>query len=200
MIKKAKVKYIVKIAIVLLLTPFHIAHLIALIFSSKKRWILQDLKRYNSDKRSAYLNFLISITFLPEFRSIFYYRIGYWKYFISWLHPVFLNLYFLTPQIGPGLRIQHGFSTVIAAKSIGKNCWINQQVTIGYTNDYDCPIIGDNVTINTGAIVIGDITIGDNSVIGAGAVVTKSVPPNCTVVGNPARIIRMDGKRVDIKL
>lgn len=62
------------------------------------------------------------------------------------------------------------------------------------------PIIGDNVRIATGAIVLGEITIGDNSIIGAGAVVVKSVPANCTVIGNPARIVKLNNKRVDINL
>ncbi len=184
----------------IILLPFHLPHLIIFSLSRKRKIIIRDLKHHTLKWEWSFYDLLYSLIFHADFRAVFYYRIGLIRHFISWLHPVFLNLYFLTPEIGPGLRIQHGFSTVIAAKSIGKNCWINQQVTIGYTNDYDCPIIGDNVTINAGAIVIGNISIGNNSVIGAGAVVTKSVPPNCTVVGNPARIIRREGERVDIKL
>lgn len=186
--------------LLLFLIPLHIPHLLVFLISKQKGNIIRDLKHHTLKWEWNICDLLYSLTFQSEFRAVFYYRIGYLKYWISWLHPVFLNLYFLTPQIGPGLRIQHGFSTVIAAKSIGKNCWINQQVTIGYTNDYDCPIIGDNVTINAGAIVIGDISIGDNSVIGAGAVVTKNVPSGCTVVGNPARIVRKGGVSVNMKL
>ena len=52
------------------------------------------------------------------------------------------------------------------------------------------PVIGNNVTIYTGAIVVGGIHIGDNAVIGAGAVVVKDVPANTTVVGQPMRIIK----------
>lgn len=62
------------------------------------------------------------------------------------------------------------------------------------------PVIGKNVRVATGAIVIGDVRIGDNVVIGAGAVVVKDVPDNCVVVGNPARIVKKDGIKVDIKL
>lgn len=103
-------------------------------------------------------------------------------------------------KVSGGLYISHGFSTIIVAKSIGKNCWINQQVTIGATALHDCPTIGNDVYIFAGALVLGNITIGNNVKIGAGAVVTKSVPNNCTVVGNPARIVTKDGKKVDLKL
>lgn len=189
-----------KIIAFIFFLPLHLPHLIVFLLSPLKDCIAKDLKHHTLKWKWNLYDLLYTLTFKPEFRALFYYRIGMFRYLIQWLHPVFLNLYFLTPQIGPGLRIQHGFSTVIAGKSIGKGCWINQQVTIGYTNDVDCPSIGDYVTINAGAIVIGNVTIGNNSVIGSGAIVTKNVPPNCTVVGNPARIIKLDGKRVNIRL
>ena len=56
------------------------------------------------------------------------------------------------------------------------------------------PIIGDNVRIGTNAIVIVGVHIGDNAIIGAGAVITKDVPRGAVVVGNPQRIIRIDGE------
>jgi serine O-acetyltransferase len=92
--------------------------------------------------------------------------------------------------------IQHGFSTIIGADRIGKNFWVNQQITTGFDELGERPTIGDNVHICSGAKVIGAVTIGDNSIIGANAVVVKDVPPNCTVVGVPARIVRKDGVRV----
>lgn len=111
------------------------------------------------------------------------------------------NLFINTKNIGPGLFIQHGFSTMISASKIGKNCRINQQVTIGYSHKKtDSPIIGDNVLIGAGAKVIGAVTIGNNSKVGANAVVVKNVPPNCTVVGVPARIVRKDGLRTLVQL
>ena len=58
------------------------------------------------------------------------------------------------------------------------------------------PTIGSNVVIGAGAIILGAIHIGDNSRVGAGAVVTKSVPPDTTVVGNPSWIIRREGRKL----
>lgn len=130
-----------------------------------------------------------------EFRSLIYYRLPAAKSF-AWLAGRGVPaLYINTRQIGAGLYFQHGFATIIHAKSIGVNCHINQQVTVGYHGAGRSPVIGDNVSIRAGAKVIGDVVIGDNVVIGAGAVVVKSVPSNCVVVGNPACIVRRDGKK-----
>lgn len=54
----------------------------------------------------------------------------------------------------------------------------------------DIPTIGNNVFVGANVVIIGNITIGDNVIIGAGAVVTKNVPSNCIVVGNPARVLK----------
>ena len=97
-----------------------------------------------------------------------------------------VTLYINTAQVGEGLYIQHGFSTIISAKSIGKNCFINQQVTIGYEGDKS-PVIGDNVRICSGAKVIGDVCVGDGAIIGANAVVVKDVPSNSTVGGGTCK-------------
>ncbi len=79
---------------------------------------------------------------------------------------------------------------MIAAKSIGSNAWINQQVTIGYKDDTSAPIIGNNVSICAGAIVLGNINVGNNSTIGANAVITKDVPEESVVIGSKAFIIK----------
>lgn len=109
------------------------------------------------------------------------------------LYPSMSTLCINTIDVGLGLFIQRGFSTIIVAQKIGQNCWINQQLTIGYSNDQKCLILCDNVTVGAGAKVLGGITIGENSIIGANAVVIKNVPPNCTVVGVPAYIIKRNG-------
>jgi serine O-acetyltransferase len=104
-------------------------------------------------------------------------------------------------KIGKGFFIDHGAGVVIGETTvIGNNVTIYQGVTLGGTGKEKGkrhPTIGDNVTIGAEAIILGNITIGDNSRIGAGALVTKSVCPDCTVVGNPARVIIREGKKVD---
>ena len=104
------------------------------------------------------------------------------------------TLYINTPEIGPRLFIQHGFATNISAKRIGSDCWINQQVTIGYTFDSEPPVIGNGVRISAGAKVLGQIEIGDNAIIGANAAVVKSVEENMIVGGVPAKIIGENSK------
>ena len=104
-------------------------------------------------------------------------------------------------QIGKRFFIDHGNGVVIGETTIiGDDVTIYQGVTLGGTGKEKGkrhPTIGNNVVIGAHAIVLGNIIIGDNSRIGAGAVVTKPVPPNSTVVGNPARVVVREGKRIE---
>ena len=134
---------------------------------------------------------------LREFRSLAYYRVGRtgpaWQaaaWVLARLYPPQLALYIDCPDVGPGLYFEHGFSTVVTAERIGRDCWINQQVTIGYGADRRRPVLGDGVGIRAGAIVIGGVTVGSGGHVGAGAVVTRDVPPNTYVAGVPAKVLR----------
>lgn len=99
--------------------------------------------------------------------------------------------------IGKGFFIDHGDGVVIGETAvIGNNVTLYQGVTLGGTGKdvgKRHPTIGDNVVIGAGAKVLGPFTVGCGSKIGASAVVLKAVPPNCTVVGNPGRIVRREG-------
>ncbi len=103
--------------------------------------------------------------------------------------------------LGKGIFIDHGAGVVIGETAvIGDNVTIYQGVTLGGTGKEHGkrhPSIGNGVIIGAEAIILGNIFIGDNSRVGAGALVTKSVCADCTVVGNPARVIVRDGKKVD---
>jgi serine O-acetyltransferase len=153
------------------------------------RWA--EIFRLNKPVRpGAFLLLLATfMTFVPEFRNVFYMRLGTKVKLFSWLCPPVATLRIEPGDIGPGLFIQHGFGTLISAESIGANCWINQGVSIGYTNDTDRPRIGDNVRISAGAKVFGKVVVGDNATIGPNTLVIGDVPPGVTVLGVPGRIV-----------
>lgn len=103
-------------------------------------------------------------------------------------------------QIGRRFFIDHAMGVIIGETTIiGDDCTLYQGVTLGGTGNETGkrhPTLGNNVIVGVGAAVLGNITVGDNSKIGGGAVAVKDVPPNCTVVGIPGRIVKRDGKRV----
>lgn len=187
-------------------------HIALFLLSTEKKKIEKDVevwsKRFKEKSpigAPQTINSLVwLLSFRKEYRNLFLYRIRnqYPLFFhiCNLISPRLDSLYIPTPEIGEGLFIEHGFSTIIAGKKIGNNCSIYQQVTIGYSDDNKAPLIGNNVTIYPGAKVIGGIKIGDNVVIGANAVVVRDVPSNCTVVGVPAYIVRRDGIKVVEKL
>ncbi len=101
--------------------------------------------------------------------------------------------------IGKGLFIDHGSGVIIGETAIiGDNVTLYQGVTLGGTGKETGkrhPTLEDNVMVSAGAKILGSFTIGENSKIGAGSVVLKPVPPNCTVVGVPGRIVKRDNKK-----
>ena len=103
-------------------------------------------------------------------------------------------------QIGKGLFIDHGNGVIIGETAIiGDNVTLYQGVTLGGTGKETGkrhPTLRDNVMVSAGAKVIGSFTIGENSKIGAGSVVLEEVPPNCTVVGVPGRIVKRENRKV----
>jgi serine O-acetyltransferase len=102
-------------------------------------------------------------------------------------------------RVGEGLFIDHGNGVVIGETAeIGENVTLYQGVTLGgtgFATGKRHPTVQDNVTIGSGAKLLGPITIGHGAKIGANSVVIHDVPPNSTVVGNPGHPVRVDGKR-----
>lgn len=103
-------------------------------------------------------------------------------------------------QIGKGLFIDHGSGVIIGETTIiGDNVTLYQGVTLGGTGKETGkrhPTLKDNVMVSCGAKLLGSFTVGENSKIGAGAVVLEEVPPNCTVVGVPGRVVKLKNVRV----
>lgn len=101
--------------------------------------------------------------------------------------------------IGKGVFIDHGVGLVIGETAeIGDNVTIYQGVTLGGTGKdvgKRHPTIKNDVMISAGAKILGPVTIGECSKIGAGSVVLKDVPPHCTVVGVPGRVVRLHGEK-----
>lgn len=170
------------------------------IYLMKKRKIDADLQKYSADGTGVGA-FIKVCTRQRVFRNLFYYRLGeYLSVFIKWLLPPERTLTIWCPEIGEGCHFEHNYATYLNAERIGRDFYCLHLVTLGNDSKGQRPVIGDGVSIYTGATVFGGIHIGDNVTIGAGAVVSKDVPANCTVVGNPAVIVRQNGEKVNIKL
>ena len=102
--------------------------------------------------------------------------------------------------IGKGFFIDHGTGVIIGETTIiGDNVTLYQGVTLGGTGKETGkrhPTLEDNVMVSAGAKIIGSFTVGENSKIGAGSVVIEEVPPNCTVVGVPGRIVKRNNVKI----
>lgn len=163
--------------------------------------IEKDIDRYGIKKYSMLISWLKGHTFFV----VLNYRVANWLY----RHHIRLlpeMIKFRTmrrygceiapyAQIGGGLFIPHSIGIVIGHEVIiGENCEIFQNVTIGSNrkkrNGRFMPIIGNNVSIGSGAVVVGAIRIGNNVTIGANSYVDRDVPDNVVVAGCPAKIIR----------
>lgn len=140
----------------------------------------------------------------PSFKAVMMYRVAH-KWYINghyfwarWLSQKAVRKTGIEihpgAQIGKGLFIDHGAGVIIGETTIiGDNCTLYQDVTLGGTGKEQGkrhPTLGNNVMVSAGAKVLGSFTIGDNCKIGAGSVVLEEVPPNCTVVGIPGRIVK----------
>ncbi len=172
---------------------------------------LLDDARNIQRKDPAARSVLEVILLYPGFHILVYHRIAHWLYqhkrfFLArWvsqrgrrrtgieIHP--------GAKIGKCLFIDHGMGIVFGETcEIGDNCTIYHGVTLGGTGKDTGkrhPTLGNNVLIGAGTKVLGPVYIGDNSRIGAGSVVLRNLPANCTAVGVPAEVVRINNKAVN---
>lgn len=171
--------------------------------------LLEDARNIQR-KDPAARNVLEVILLYPGFHILVYHRVAHWLY----EHKHFFLARWVSQhgrrrtgiEIHPGatigrcLFIDHGMGIVFGETcEIGDNCTIYHGVTLGGTGKDTGkrhPTIGNNVLISTGAKVLGPFTVGDNSRIGANAVVLQEVPPDSTVVGIKARVVKIAGQRI----
>jgi serine O-acetyltransferase len=157
----------------------------------------------------SYLEVLVCY---PGLHAVWAHHLSHWLWrhgmrFLARLNSQFARL-FTGIEIHPGaelgqrLFIDHGTGTVIGETAVvGNDVTLYQGVTLGGTGKEKGkrhPTLGNNISIGSGAKLLGNITIGDNCRVGAGSVVLRNVPANSTIVGVPGHIVLRDGKRVVI--
>lgn len=174
--------------------------------------IFEDIKAiYRNDPAVRNIEFLLypgfqAITFHRFIHLLWNLRIPFFPRLLSQISR-FLTGLEIHPgaTIGKGFFVDHGAGVVIGETAeIGDNCVLFHNVTLGGTGKHQGkrhPSLGSNVFVGTGATLLGPISIGDNTNVGANAfVVMRDCPPNCTVVGTPAKIIKRAGIMVDEEL
>lgn len=111
------------------------------------------------------------------------------NFFIKTVHHVDISI---NADIGPGLIMMHSYSILIGSIKAGCNLTIHHNLTIGERIarlDHSIPEIGNNVWIGPQCVITGGIRIGDGATISAGTILSRDVPDNCLVAGNPGRVI-----------
>ena len=171
--------------------------------------LLEDARNIQR-KDPAARSVLEVILLYPGFHILVYHRIAHWLYqhkrfFLArWVsqsgrHHTGIEIH-PGAKIGKCLFIDHGMGIVFGETTeIGDNCTIYHGVTLGGTGKDTGkrhPTLGNNVLIGAGAKVLGPVFIGDNARVGAGSIVLHNLRANCTAVGNPAEVVRINSKTV----
>lgn len=149
----------------------------------------------------------------PGFHAVLTYRYGNWVirrvrarllyYPLQLVHYILQKLCFVIAHvhidpgatIGPGLYVGHFGNVIIGPVTMGADCNVGHQVTIGMRADgrsQEKPVIGDNVWFGAGCVVYGEITVGNGVMIGPNTVVARSLPDRTMVLGNPMKVISSD--------
>ena len=173
--------------------------------------IREDLKTIFERDPAAHSKLEVALCY-PGLHALIMHRWAYWCNLQGW--PTFARWVshaarFLTgveihpaAKIGRRVFIDHGMGVVIGETAeVGDDCTIYHGVTLGGTSlgrgEKRHPTIGNGVVIGAGAQILGGFKVGDNARIGAGSVVLKNLPANCTAVGVPAEVVRINNKAIN---
>lgn len=167
--------------------------------------IFKDCERYKENPKL----FTIFTTALLNsgFRAVMIYRTGNWcrrkglSVCVAILERIMHHMCFCwvstAAEIGEGFKIAHPIGLIISGGTvIGNNCDVRQNTTFGGNfrrtdeTGRQHPVMGDNVSVGVGSVVIGPVEIGNNVIIGANSVVTRNVPDDVIVAGNPAVVVK----------
>lgn len=167
------------------------------IYTGAIKTFFTDYRRWFPDDKTIELSNLLMT---PQLHSLLTYRLAHLFYknndeataqILSQLGRINgqIEIYY-SSQIGDSFKVNHGIGSVIGARCvIGSNCTIHQNVTLGDKNG-GRPVLGNNVVIYPGAIIIGAVNIGNHSTIGANSLVMDSFGENSIIVGSPAKKIK----------
>lgn len=171
---------------------------------------LESIKKRDPAAKNNFQIFML----YSGFHAVLNYRFSNWLYrkklkflarLISQISRFFTGVEIHpSAKIGKRLFIDHGMGVVIGETTIiGDDCTLYQGVTLGGTGKDSGkrhPTLGNNVLVGCGAKILGPFYVGDNVKIAANAVVLQSIPNNATAVGVPAKIVKINGKKVDFDL
>lgn len=168
-----------------------IPHILVYRYTAKGKQFAEDILYMFGSK--SVVTFIIKMYEKKYIRNLFYYRLGFtFKEMFSFLCPEDSSLHIMgCGSIGKKCFLQHSQNSFFNAESIGENFYCLHNVTIGNDKIKGRPIIGNNVSIFTGAVVVGKIKVGDNVIIAANSVVRSDVPDNVLVAGSPAKIVKI---------
>ena len=169
------------------------------------KFIFQDWEANKTSSKGRVIMLLFRIANFCTTRKIYSYigipyRIFY-KILVEWIFCIEIPW---NTKIGRGLRVYHGQGLVLNNQVvIGNYCTLRHFTTIGNKQKPNgatsgSPVIGNYVEVGSNACIIGEIVMGDHVTIGCGSVVTKSMPPNAIVVGNPAAQIKTHLQAVEV--
>ncbi len=166
---------------------------------------------YRCSKRSGFSGFVKGL-FIPQFRYLYIYRMSskykntpflgiFYRIILYVLSRIYGFQIDLRAKIGDGLYIGHIGTIIIGNATIGRNCNIAHNVTIGKDNREKHnrlpPTFGDRVWIGTGCVIVGNIKIGSDVLISPNTFVNFDIPDNCIVMGNPAKKLHMNSSPVE---